>query len=127
MINNKQFITACEYFNAQPKIAKSALLEIRECIYIVVPDSEELINYNIPAYTLVKGGNREQQIMLAGYRNHVGFYPHPTTIENYKHELSAFKIGKGSVQFQLDQPLPLELILKMIAYRKKLVCLLDKD
>jgi uncharacterized protein YdhG (YjbR/CyaY superfamily) len=109
------------YFNAQPEKVKVALLELRAYILEVAPDAEELLNYNIPAYTLVKGGKREQQIMIAGYKHHVGLYPHPTTMAHFEKELSGFKRGKGSVQFPLDQPLPKDLIIRMIRFRLSLL------
>lgn len=121
MDENKQIKSVGDYFNTQPDKVRNALLEIKEFILTVVPNAEELLNYNIPAYTLTKGGKREQQIMMAGYKNHVGFYPHPTTMEKFKHELTNFKKGKGSVQFPLDEPLPKELIMRMIKYRLSLL------
>ena len=121
MDNNKQFSIVDEYFNAQPENVKKALLEIKECILEVVPLAKELINYNIPAYALVEGGKRKQQIMIAGYKNHVGVYPHPTTMEYFEQELKGYKQGKGSVQFPLDKPLPKDLIKRMIEYRVNLL------
>ncbi len=113
--------TVDDYFNAQPEKVKVALLELREYILEAAPDAEELLNYNIPAYTLVKGGKREQQIMIAGYKHHIGLYPHPTTMAHFERELSGFKRGKGSVQFPLDQPLPQDLIIRMIRFRLSLL------
>lgn len=110
-----------EYFNAQPEHTRKTLLELKECILKAEPSAKELMNYNIPAYALVENGKREQQIMIAGYKNHVGLYPHPTTIEKFDSELSAYKRGKGSVQFPLDKPLPKELIVRMIKYRIELL------
>ncbi len=81
----------------------------------------ELLNYNIPAYTLTENGKRAEQIMIAGYKKHVGLYPHPTTIEKFDAELSEYKRAKGSVQFPLNKPLPKELIEKMIRYRMELL------
>lgn len=121
MDKNRQFNAVDDYFNAQPEEVKNALLEIRDCIFKVAPGAEELFNYNIPAYALVKGGKREQQIMIAGYKNHIGLYPHPTTMEQFDSELAGYKKGKGSVQFPLDQPLPKDLIIKMIEYRLTLL------
>jgi len=110
-----------EYFNSQPEKTKSTLLELKNCILKVVPNATELFNYNIPAYALIKDGKREQQIMIAGYKEHVGLYPHPTTMEKFESELTEYKRGKGSVQFPLDKPLPTELIEKMIKYRLDLL------
>ncbi|MFG0452012.1 iron chaperone [Shewanella algae] len=77
----------------------------------------ELMNYNIPAFALVEGGKREKQIMIAGYKQHVGFYPHPDVIEEFKKQLSGFKYAKGSVQFPLNKPIPEELVAQMVKCR----------
>jgi uncharacterized protein YdhG (YjbR/CyaY superfamily) len=121
MSGNKEFISVDEYFEAQPEKTKNALLELKECILKAKPNATELLNYNIPAYALTEGGKREQQIMIAGYKKHVGLYPHPTTMEKFDSELSEYKRAKGSVQFPLDKPLPKELIVKMIEYRLSLL------
>ncbi|MGB5418961.1 iron chaperone [Algibacter sp.] len=115
------FKTVQDYFEAQPEKTKKALQELKQCILNIAPNATELLNYNIPAYALIEGGKREQQIMIAGYKTHVGFYPHPTTIEKFDSELIDFKKGKGSVQFPLNKPLPKALIENMVAYRMKLL------
>ena len=117
MNRNKQYKTVDEYFNDQPETVRQALNELKACIFQVAPESQELINYNIPAYTLIRDGKREEQIMIAGYEKHVGLYPHPTTIEHFDKQLCEYKKGKGSVQFPLDKPLPINLIKRMIKYR----------
>lgn len=127
MIDNNQFDSVEDYFNAQPEKVKNALLIIRQCVLKVVPEAKELFNYNIPAYALVEGVKREQQIMIAGYKNHVGLYPHPTTMEEFEKELTDYKKGKGSVQFPLDKPLPTELIIRMIEYRAGLITKSSED
>ena len=121
MSQKNQFNSVTEYINAQPEQTKKALLELKKCILKVEPNATELLNYNIPAYALVKNGKREQQIMIAGYKKHVGLYPHPTTMEEFEPELTKYKHGKGSVQFPLDKPLPTDLIIQMIKYRKELL------
>lgn len=113
--------TVDDYFNAQPEKTKKALIEMKKCILKVKPNATELFNYNIPAYSLVEGGKREQQIMIAGYKKHVGFYPHPTTMKKFDSELNEYKKGKGSVQFPLDKPVPIDLVEKMVNYRMKLL------
>lgn len=50
-------------------------------------------------------------------KKHIGFYPHPSTIEHFEKELYEFKFVKGSVQFSLNEPIPLDLITKMMQYR----------
>ena len=121
MSETTQYNSVAEYINAQPEQTRKVLLELKDCILKVKPDATELLNYNIPSYALVENGKREQQIMIAGYKKHVGLYPHPTTLEKFEPELTEYKRGKGSVQFPLDKSLPKDLIIRMITYRKELL------
>lgn len=121
MSSTNPFKLVSEYFEAQPEETRKALLELKKCILKVAPNAIEKFNYNIPAYALIKGGKRKEQIMIAGYKKHVGLYPHTSTMEKFNTELSTFKRGKGSVQFPLDKPLPKALIVKMIRYRMQLL------
>ncbi|RMA64698.1 iron chaperone [Ulvibacter antarcticus] len=121
MSETDPFKSVSDYFEAQPEKTKQRLLELKNCIVKVVPNAIELFNYNIPAYTLIEGGKREQQIMISGNNKSVGFYPHPTTIEKFNEELKDYKKGKGSVQFPLNQPLPTDLIKRMVKYRLELL------
>lgn len=112
------FETIDDYIAHQPTEAKKVLQELRSIIKEAVPEAAELLNYKVPAFTLVKGGKRDQQIMMAGYAKFVGFYPFPTTMEEFSDELKNFKQGKGSVQFPLDKPLPKDLIKRMVKFRR---------
>jgi len=78
MSKENTFNSVEEYFNAQPEQTIKTLLELKECILKAAPHAAELFNYNIPAYALVEGGKREQQIMIAGYKKHVGLYHNPS-------------------------------------------------
>jgi len=100
---------------------RKKLIELRECILKAAPDTIEMINYNIPAYALVKGGKRDQQVMIAGYKNHVGLYPGADAMEEYAQALKEYKQGKGSVQFPLNEPLPADLIAEIVAYKRQKV------
>ncbi|SDK22733.1 iron chaperone [Alkalibacterium thalassium] len=110
-----------EYINSQPEKVRIRLLRIRDLVYQAVPEAIEVWNYNLPSYALVEGGKRDKQIMMAGYRSHIGFYPHPSVISHFSADLKGLKTGKGSVQFPLNQPLPEQLILDMITYRKHMI------
>ncbi|WP_246035806.1 iron chaperone [Winogradskyella algicola] len=100
MSETSPYNSVAEYINAQPEETKQALLELKACILKVAPNATELLNYNIPAYALVKDGKREQQIMIAGYTKHVGLYPHPTTMEKFEPELTVYKRGKVRFNFR---------------------------
>jgi uncharacterized protein YdhG (YjbR/CyaY superfamily) len=121
MKKENQYSTFDEYIENQAEDVKAKLLELSDCILQIVPNAIKLINYNIPAFALIEGGKRDQQIMIAGYKKHIGFYPHPTTMEKFWDELGGYKKAKGSVQFPLTKPLPKELIKKMVKYRKELI------
>lgn len=121
MSEMKEYKSVEEYLSLQPEKTRNALIELRECIFEAAPDATELINYNIPAYSLIKGGNREHQIMIAGYAKHVGLYPHPSTMEKFDSELSEYKRAKGSVQFPLNKTLPKDLIVRMVKFRLELL------
>jgi len=116
-----KYNTIDEYIDAQSHPQADLLQDMREAILEAVPDAVGTINYGVPAFSLVKNGKSNQQIMIGAFKNHVGIYPHPTTIVKFEKELSEFKQGKGSIQFTLDKPIPRKLIVKMVKYRKKLI------
>jgi len=70
------------------------------------------MKYGIPTFTLK--GNLAH---FGAYKNHIGFYPTPSAIRKFKKELSAYKTTKGTVQFPIDKPLPLNLIRKIMKFR----------
>ncbi len=113
------FETIDDYIANQPQEAQKALQELRSIIKEAAPDSIEILNYKVPSFTLVPGGKRDQQIMMAGYAKFVGFYPFPSTIEYFRDELKEYKQGKGSIQFPYSKPLPKDLIIRMVRFRKE--------
>jgi uncharacterized protein YdhG (YjbR/CyaY superfamily) len=118
MSAEKKFKTVAEYIEDQPKNTRETLRALRAIIKKAVPDAMELINYDIPAYALVKGGKRDKQIMIAGYKTFVGFYPGAGILEHFSQELASYKVRKASVQFPSNQPLPENLIIKIIQFKK---------
>jgi uncharacterized protein YdhG (YjbR/CyaY superfamily) len=101
------------YIAAFPKETQQKLQQVRAQIKKTAPLAEETISYGIPAFKL----NGYQLVYFAGYKNHIGLYPAPVTSPLFKKELSAYKTGKGTVQFPLDQPLPLDLISRIVKFR----------
>ena len=116
-----KYKTIDEYIGSFPAPVVKALAELRAAILKAVPDAEELFNYNIPAFGLVPNSKRDQQIMMAGYAKHVGLYPHPTVMEHFASELRDYKQGKGSVQFPIGKPVPVNLVIRMVKYRRKML------
>ena len=105
--------TIDEYLAEFPPRTQSALREMRALIRSLAPEASETISYGIPTLDL----NGKHLVHFAGYEKHVGLYPTPTGMEAFAEELSGYKTGKGSVQFPLDQPLPADLIRRIVEYR----------
>ena len=103
-----------EYIATFPSEIQKILEEIRATIKAAAPEAEEKISYQMPTFTL-KGN----LVHFAAFKKHIGFYPVPTGIEKFKKELSVYQGSKGSVQFPLDQPIPYNLIGKIVKFRVK--------
>ncbi|MBW6469118.1 MAG: DUF1801 domain-containing protein, partial [Coriobacteriia bacterium] len=101
------------YMEGFPPDTRAMLEDIRSLVRGIVPDATETISYQMPTFDL----NGAHLVHFAGYDTHIGFYPIPTGIEAFKEELGAYKTGKGSVRFPLDQPLPLDLIRRIVEFR----------
>ncbi|OGO34251.1 MAG: hypothetical protein A2W35_12010 [Chloroflexi bacterium RBG_16_57_11] len=101
-----------EYIAGFPTDVQVILEKIRETIRKAAPTAQETINYAIPTFTLQ--GNL---VHFAAFKKHIGFYPTPTGIEQFKNELSAYEMAKGSVQFPVDQPIPYDLISEIVKFR----------
>ncbi len=113
MENKKAGFTSIdEYIATFPEAIQERLREMRATIKAAAPDATEKISYQMPTFFL-KGN----LVHFAAFKNHIGFYPTPQGIEAFKDELSVYEGAKGSVQFPLDQPLPLELVSRIVHYR----------
>ena len=113
-MKREQAKTIDEYIAGFPPDVQAILQKIRQTIRDSAPDAQETINYAIPTFTL--NGNL---VHFAAFENHIGFYPAPSGMEQFKQELSGYKGAKGSVQFPLDQPMPYALITKIVNFRVK--------
>ncbi len=112
MRNNIEFNTIDEYIATFPKDVQKILKQLRKTIKAAVPEAEEKISYQIPTFALQ--GNL---VHFAAYKNHIGFYPGASGIRTFTQELSNYQTSKGTVQFPLQDPLPLELIVNIVKFR----------
>ncbi|MHA4893701.1 iron chaperone [Pedobacter sp. PWIIR3] len=101
-----------EYIASFPQDAQTQMKEVREAIRKAAPDAQERISYAIPTFTL--NGNL---VHFAAYKNHIGFYPGAAGIAAFKEKLSVYKGAKGSVQFPIDKPMPLDIITEITRFR----------
>ncbi len=104
--------TIDEYIAAFAPDVQVILEKVRATIRQEAPGAEETIKYQMPTFTL-KGN----LVHFGAFKNHIGFYPVPTGIEAFKSELAAYVGGKGSVQFPLNQPIPYDLIARIVRFR----------
>jgi len=103
-----------EYIAGFSRDVQEILKQIRATIKKVAPDAEEAIKYQVPTFVL--NGNL---VHFAAFKNHIGFYPTPSGIEEFKDQLSRYESAKGSVQFPIDKSMPLSLIEKIVKFRVK--------
>jgi uncharacterized protein YdhG (YjbR/CyaY superfamily) len=110
--NNPKLNSIDEYIANFPEDVQVKLKALRTTIREAAPEAQEAISYGMPTFKL-KGN----LVHFAAFKNHIGFYPVPSGIAAFQEELSIYKQGKGSVQFPLDEPLPLELVRKIVQFR----------
>ena len=101
-----------EFIEAYPPSTQEKLRKLRDTIKKAAPHATETIKYGIPTFVL--NGNL---VHFAGYKHHIGFYPAPSGIVEFKKELALYESAKGSVRFPLDKPLPLSLVTKIVKFR----------
>ena len=111
-MNNIDIENIDAYIASFPEVIQARLNIVRETIEAVAKDATPCISYKMPAYKL-----NGMLVYFAGYKNHIGFYPAGKGIEAFKDELSDFKFAKGSIQFSHDQPLPIDLIKRIVTFR----------
>lgn len=110
---NTQITTADEYIASFPKEVQQLMEQVRATIKQAAPEAQESISYGMPAYKT----NGKSLVYFAAFKNHIGFYATPTGHSEFAEELSKYKQGKGSVQFPLNKPIPLELISRIVKFR----------
>ena len=101
-----------EYIATFPEDIQALLQAVRATIKASAPEAEERISYQMPTFVL--NGNL---VHFAALKNNIGFYPTSSGIEAFKDELAMYEGTKGSVKFPISQPLPMELISKIVQFR----------
>lgn len=101
-----------EYIAQFPDEIQEKLQKIRKVVQEAAPGATEKMSYQMPTFYLY--GNL---VHFAAFKNHIGFYPTPSGITTFDKELAPYKRAKGSVQFPIDQPIPYDLIDKIVRFR----------
>jgi uncharacterized protein YdhG (YjbR/CyaY superfamily) len=100
------------YIATFPDEIQTILQKLRQTIQDAAPDAAEAISYQMPTFKL--HGNL---VHFAAFKKHIGLYPTPSGVDAFEQELAPYKKAKGSIQFPLDQPIPYELVTKIVEYR----------
>jgi uncharacterized protein YdhG (YjbR/CyaY superfamily) len=108
-----KFTSINEYVSTLPENAQKAMKEIIAVIKTMVPDAEEHISYNMPAFKV----NGDFFIHFSAWKNHIGMYPIPEGNEAFQKAVLKYKGAKSSMNFPLDKPMPLKLIAKVVKFR----------
>ncbi len=107
----KNYSSVDEYIATFPNDVQVLLKQMRQTINQAAPEAKEKIAYGIPTFTL--HGNL---VHFGGFKDHVSFFP-GGVVELFKDNLKSYKTAKGTIQFPLDKPLPLNLIRKIVTFR----------
>jgi uncharacterized protein YdhG (YjbR/CyaY superfamily) len=110
----KRFRTIDEYIASFPQKVQTALQQVRQAIKDSAPHAQEVISYNMPAF-------KQNGILVwfAAFKNHIGFFPKVSAMENFKEKLSGYQTSKGTIRFPLDEPIPIDLIREIVKFRVK--------
>lgn len=108
--NNPSSIDA--YITQFPSNIQQLLQSMRKTIHDAIPTAKEKMAYGMPTFELY--GN---VVHFAAFTNHIGFYPAPSGIEHFKVALEKYQTGKGTLQFPMDEPLPLEIVREIAIFR----------
>jgi uncharacterized protein YdhG (YjbR/CyaY superfamily) len=106
-------LTVVDYIEQYPQDIKEILFKIRGIIKKIVPNSEELIRYSMPAYFI----NGHPFINFGAQKNHLGLYGNIPEI--FKNKLNEYKCTKGGIQFPYKNPIPYKLVTEIIQYKVK--------
>ncbi len=104
--------TIDEYISKCPEDVRPVLVRIRAVIRESAPEAVERISYQMPGFY-----QNGMLVWFAAHKHHVGFYPTASGIEAFKEELSGYKKSKGAVQFPLEEPMPYDLIRKIVRFK----------
>jgi len=99
-----------DYIGTFPKATQALLREVREAIKAEAPGASEKITYKMPTYDL----NGKHLVFFSGWKNHISLYPIPGGPEDFRAEFVFYRAEKSTLQFPIDQPLPLPLIRRIV-------------
>jgi uncharacterized protein YdhG (YjbR/CyaY superfamily) len=103
-----------DYVAALPRKTQAVVRRILRTIRQAAPGAEERISYQIPAFKL----DSQYLVYVAAFTHHVGVYPAPKGDAAFSAAAAPYRSGKATLRFELDEPVPLELITAVVKFRK---------
>jgi len=110
--SSTEITTIDEYIREFPAGVRPILEKVRATIRQAAPEAIEKISYRVPTFWY--NGNL---VHFGGFKSHVGFFPTASGVAAFEKELQRYKHAKGSIQFALDEPMPIDLITRIVKFR----------
>ncbi len=105
-----------EYMAGLPDNRRAAMEQLRSTIRAAAPDATEAISYNMPSF-------RQDGRFLVSYeafKAHYSLFPwNDEMVEELGEELKPYAVGKGTIRFPADQPIPIDLVTRIIEIRNR--------
>jgi uncharacterized protein YdhG (YjbR/CyaY superfamily) len=112
--SGKRPATVAEYISRAPKEARGKLREMRRLIAAAAPGATQSLKWGMPAFSYAR-----ILVTFAAFRKHIGFFPTPAALREFREELAGFKTSTATVQLPLERPLPKALITRITKFRVK--------
>jgi uncharacterized protein YdhG (YjbR/CyaY superfamily) len=114
MIKDDEITSVDAYIRNHPAAVRKRLKEIQSIVKTIAPSATERLSYRMPAFFL-----NGLVVYFAAFKNHIGLYPGADGVAAFQGEITSYKSAKGSIQFPHDQPLPVDLIKRIVKYKVK--------
>lgn len=103
-----------KYIENQTEKSQIILNKIRKIIKEIAPDAVEKMGYGVPEFNL-----NGPLVYFAAFKNHIGFYPTSSGVSEFIKEADKYYGGKGTIKFPIDEPIPYDLIKRIVRFRMK--------
>jgi uncharacterized protein YdhG (YjbR/CyaY superfamily) len=112
--SGKRPTSVSEYISAAPKEARAKLRELRALVAAAAPGATQSLKWSMPAFSYTR-----ILVTFAAFKKHVGFFPTPSAIREFRKDLSGYKTSAGTIQLPYDKPIPRALITRITKFRVK--------
>jgi uncharacterized protein YdhG (YjbR/CyaY superfamily) len=119
---SRKLASVREYIASKPKDSRASLEAVRQAILKAIPNAQEGLAYQMPAYTL----NGVGVLYFAGWKSHYSLYPaSDALVEAFAKELAPYERSKGTLKFPLSEPVPVRLVERIAKFRARQVTARD--